>query len=235
MRYDDQNLREMLAAEYVLGTLRGGARRRYESLQIARPDWQQATAWWAGRIHLLAETAPAAEPPAKVWRGIEARLHGGKQATAARWWRAFALSSSGLAVALAFLLGVNLLREPAVPVIVTEPATVAILNNEEAKPAWMLSLSRKADGSSAMRVVTLPGAAPVAGKSFELWVLPADKSPPVSLGLLPVEGTRLLRVADELVPALENGGLAVSLEPEGGSPTGQPTGAVLYQGKLIQI
>lgn len=235
MRYDNRNLRDLLAGEYVLGTLRGAARRRYEALCHTRPDWQLATDRWAARLHLLAETVPATAPPASVWRAIEARLYGSKPSSALGWWRAFALGSSGLAIALAFILGSNLLREPMPPAIVTEPATVAILNNEAAKPAWMLSLSRDKDGSSAMRVVTLPGVAPVAGKSFELWMLPADQSAPVSLGLLPIEGASVLRVAGNLVPILKNSGLAVSLEPEGGSPTGQPTGAVVYQGKLIEI
>lgn len=234
MRYDDPNLRDMLAAEYVLGTLRGAARRRYEALLQMRPDWQQAHDWWSARLHLLAQTAPAVAPPLKVWRGIEARVHGVRQSTLG-WWRAFALGSSTLAIALALLLTNNLLQEPVAPVLVTEPATVAVLNNEAAKPAWLLSLVKNAQGEAEMRVVTLPGVAPVAGKSFELWALPADKSPPVSLGLLPVEGSSLLRVASNVAPLLKSGGLAVSLEPVGGSPTGQPTGAVVYQGKLAQI
>jgi len=235
MRYDDQNLREMLAAEYVLGTLRGAARRRYEKLLQARPDWQQAHDWWATRLHLLAQTAPAVAPPSRVWRGIEARVYGGRPSLVSGWWRAFALGSSTLALALAFLLATNLLQKPVAPAVVTEPATVAVLNNDQAKPAWLLSLAKDKSGKTEMRVVTLPGVAPVSGKSFELWVLPADKSAPVSLGLLPIEGTGLLHIAGDIAPILKSGGLAVSLEPKGGSPTGQPTGAVLYQGKLAEI
>lgn len=236
MRYDDPNLREILAAQYVLGTLRGRARRRYEALLRQRPAWQRAAEWWFSRIHLLALTSRAVPPPPRVWRNIEARLYGSK-ATATGWWRAFALGSSTLAMALAFLLVGNWQREPVPvpPVVVTEPAMVAIMNNEQARPAWMLSLNKSADGNTVMRVVTLPGAAPVKDKSFELWVLPADKSAPVSLGLMPLQGTQTLQVAGNIAPLLKSGGLAVSLEPSGGSPTGQPTGAVLYQGKLAEI
>lgn len=238
MRYDNQNLREMLAAEYVLGTLEGSARRRYEALLRMRPDWQHAHDWWAARIHLLGQTVPAANPSPAVWRNIETRLYANKHSSSIGWWRALALGASSLAVVLAFLLGSNLLQEPIeplAPVAVTEPATVAVLNNEEAKPAWLLAMSKTADGSAEMRIITLPGIAPVAGKSFELWALPADKSPPVSLGLMPLQGSSVLRLAGEIAPILSSAGLAVSLEPEGGSPTGQPTGAVLYQGKLARI
>ena len=71
--------------------------------------------------------------------------------------------------------------------------------------------------------------------AFELWLLPADKSKPISLGLLPQQGNAVVKVTDEVALLLASSGLAVSLEPLGGSPTGQPTGAVLYQGKLSQI
>ena len=236
MRYDDQNLREILAAEYVLGTLGGPARRRYEALLQARPDWQQAVDWWSARLHLLALTSPAVAPAPGVWRNIETRLFGSKVASQTMgWWRALALGSSALAVVMAFLLADNLQHVPTPPVVVTEPALVAVMNNEEAKPAWLLSLARNAGGEPVLRVVTLPGAAPIEGKSFELWVLPADKSAPISLGLMPLAGTETLRVAGDITSLLKHGGLAVSLEPAGGSPTGQPTGAVLYQGKLAEI
>ena len=70
---------------------------------------------------------------------------------------------------------------------------------------------------------------------FELWILPSDKSKPISLGLLPQQGKKTVKVPAQLLALLQTSGLAVSLEPIGGSPTGQPTGAVLYQGKLVQI
>ena len=236
MRYDDQNLQEILAAEYVLGTLRGPARRRYEALLQTRPDWRQATDWWASRLHLLALTSPPATPAPRVWRNIESRLFGSRVTSQATgWWRALALGSSALALVMAFLLADTLQRPPVPSVVVSQPALVALMNNEEAKPAWLLSLARNADGEAALRVVTLPGATPIEGKSFELWVLPPDKSAPISLGLMPLEGTATLQVVGDVATLLQQGGLAVSLEPAGGSPTGQPTGTVLYHGKLAAI
>ncbi|HEY8117734.1 MAG TPA: anti-sigma factor [Methylophilaceae bacterium] len=234
MRYDNPNLREMLAAEYVLGTLHGAARRRYEALRNTRRDWQQSTDWWASRINLLGLTVTSVNPAAKVWRGIENRLFANGK-SGFNWWRALALGSSSLAIALAIFIASNLLKAPAPPVFINSPATVALLANDEAKPGWILSLGKTRSGKTEMRVTALASIAKAPGKSFELWVLPADKSKPISLGLLPKQGNGTVHVADKVAPMLANGGLAVSLEPEGGSPTGQPTGAVLYQGKLTQI
>jgi anti-sigma-K factor RskA len=83
-----------------------------------------------------------------------------------------------------------------------------------------------------LTVKPLPGAAPPQGRDFELWALPPN-APPQPLGVLargsvarlplPAPSGRLL--AD--VPAL-----AVSVEPPGGSPTGAPTGPVVYTGRI---
>ena len=78
MRYDNPNTRDALAAEYVLGTLRGGARRRFETLAATRSDWKFAASWWSSRLHLLADTAPAVAPRKQVWQSIETRLYGNK-------------------------------------------------------------------------------------------------------------------------------------------------------------
>lgn len=238
MRYDDTNLRELLAAEYVLGTLHGPARRRYETLLNARPDWQQAANWWLARLHLLADTVPAVTPSAQLWRGIETRLYGTQQpsvlSSALGWWRGLALVSSTMAIALAFFVASNLLKAPPMSEA-PSPTTVALLSTEEAKPGWILTLAKSADGKTEMHMTTLASVASAPGKSFELWVLPADKSKPISLGLMPKAGNASVRIADNIAQMLASSGLAVSLEPEGGSPTGQPTGAVLYQGKLTQI
>jgi anti-sigma-K factor RskA len=73
---------------------------------------------------------------------------------------------------------------------------------------------------------------PPAGKSYELWGLP-DGGAPVSLGLLPASGeVRRDLVAAQRVALAASTKVAVSLEPAGGSPTGAPTGPVLYVAEL---
>jgi anti-sigma-K factor RskA len=66
-------------------------------------------------------------------------------------------------------------------------------------------------------------------KDLELWALPKGETKPRSLGVLPPSGRQLTA---ELAPDTQ---LLVSLEPKGGSPTGQPTGPVLYGGWLTTI
>jgi anti-sigma-K factor RskA len=71
--------------------------------------------------------------------------------------------------------------------------------------------------------------------AWELWMLPGGDKPPVSLGLISTHETQTLTVAEQLAPRLDEAwGLAMSLEPKGGSPTGVPTGPVLYKGQCVR-
>ena len=72
-----------------------------------------------------------------------------------------------------------------------------------------------------------------ANRVLELWSVPPQGAPR-SLGLISASGATVVP-RGKLPEALLKGGtaaLAVSLEPPGGSPTGVPTGPVLYAGKL---
>ena len=245
MRYDDPKLRDLLAANYVLGSLRGGARKRFESLSAKRADWRLATDWWATRLHLLADTVAAVEPRKESWQKIQARLYGKETPVKNNWfgwWQGLAFGSSGIAAVLAFILVTHQPQTVEAPIPMAEApqpisvsTKVALLAGEDAKPGWMLALAKNKAGKSEIRVTALASLKPQANKSFELWILPPDKSAPISLGVLPQQGNQQVIVSEKTAMLLAESGLAVSLEPVGGSPTGGPTGAVLYQGKLAEI
>ena len=88
MRHGDPQLIERLAAAYVLGTLRGGARRRFERLARESQRFQQATWRWERRINPLAEALAPVPPSARVWQGIADRLEPARAPTGKIWfWR----------------------------------------------------------------------------------------------------------------------------------------------------
>lgn len=230
MRYDNKLLADMLSAEYILGTLKGAARRRFEQLIRQRADWAQTFNWWESHMHLLADTVPAVSPSNKVWKNIESQLFNKKAAQTSGWWKSWAFLSTALAASFATLL---VIQTPQSTVDST-PAAVALLATEKAQAGWFLNETKKSDTDVEIKVISLASLELKPDNAFELWLLPADKSKPISLGLLPQQGNSTVKVPVEVIPLMASGVLAVSLEPVGGSPTGQPTGAVLYQGKMTK-
>lgn len=230
MRYDNQSLVDMLSAEYILGTLKGAARRRFEQLLTQRADIAQTFHWWESHMHLLADTVPAAQPPKKVWQNIENRLFNTSKANSSSWWKSLAFLSTAMAASLATFL---VIQSPK-PLQDIAPTAVALLATEKAEAGWLLDETKHSATDIEIKVRALTSLQIKPDNAFELWLLPADKSKPISLGLLPQQGSSVFKVPEELIPQMATGLLAVSLEPVGGSPTGQPTGAVLYQGRMTK-
>jgi anti-sigma-K factor RskA len=231
MRYTDPTLRDMLASEYVLGTLRGRARRRFERLLAEDGNLRALVGRWEGKLNLLADALPPVEPPKRIWEQIERSLWPGSPRTSIwsslRLWRALALVSSTFALVLAAYLGLRPAPEVA-------PEVLAVLTSQEQQAGWVVTLTRAVPAR--LQVRALAGLPPRPGESYELWIIPEGAKIPLSLGLLPVAGSAVLTVPDRLKDAVARpGALAVSLEPKGGSPTGLPTGPVLYQGRILRL
>ncbi len=229
MNYDDPQTLDLVAREYVLGTLRGAARRRFARLVHTSPQAARAVAAWEETLAPLSHELEARMPPRRVWKNIERAtgLAGSKQRLWDRRevWQALA---AGLAV-VALLLGVRIVTEE--PRLVPE-TLVAIVADEADTPLWLI---RGDPGRAELRINALQSNVPPAGRDFELWMLPDDGTAPVSLGLLPASGavTRDLDAA-RLAVLTATSTLAVSLEPAGGSLTGAPTGPVLYTAPLVR-
>lgn len=228
MRYDSPELRERLAAEYVLGTMPSRSRRRFERLMAADPELARAVGAWADRLSPLDAPTPPVAPPARVWRAIERRTGGPAAAPqplfgwldALAWWRGLALAASAAAVALALYVAAGSGPTPA-------PTVVAVLTGRGGEAGWV-AVAGPTNGE-----VSISAVAPKAGdqtRAFELWGI-ADGAPR-PLGLLPRQSGGAVRLRAAQLPA-PGGVLAVSLEPPGGSPTGLPTGPVVYQGKVL--
>lgn len=235
MNYSNPQLRDMLAGEYVLGTLAGPARRRFE--QLLREDYalRDVVSAWERRLAPLVDAVPAVTPPRRVWRNIEQRVT--PRPRTRLWdrvgfWRPLGILASAAFVAVVGYALVVTTREAAQPPVAKAPATeyVAVLNDQKAQPGWVVSATDFAH----ITVKVLTPSRIEADKAYQLWLLPGDNQPPRSLGLLPTGGAKTVAVPAELQTAMAAGKvLAVSLEPAGGSPTGLPTGPVLYTGKLV--
>jgi anti-sigma-K factor RskA len=233
MNYERTVLLEQLAADYVVGSLRGRARARFERLCKESALALQARHWWEDRLLPIALSLAPVAPRTDLLPAIRAKLNvaaaaGGDATTPAvgsrRWWP--------LAAAASVLVVLGLLtRLMFFPATTWQPmATLALAN----APAW--AVERVADNSR-LRIRTLPGATPLTASDYELWLLPTTAgASPVSLGVTPRQGDQVveLNAAQQALMATVTT-LAVTLEPVGGSPTGLPTGAVVTTAAVTRV
>lgn len=224
---DSEKLSE--AGEYVLGTLDPAERIAFEARLTRDVELQTEVAEWRRRLAPLdAETADA-DPPAQTFAKILARIDAPapddvvELQRRVRQWRIAATAFAVLAASLILFFVVQGQRT-------SSPGSnlyVAVLQGSDAQPAFVAAVDVKAKTMVVRRV----GAATPEGHSYELWALGGSRAAPQPLGV--IEASMRIssdQLADEPVDTTT---LAISLEPSGGSPTGAPTGPVLFTGKLL--
>jgi anti-sigma-K factor RskA len=235
---------DLLAAEYVVGVLDAAESQAVEALAAREDTVAIAIEEWQNRLAPLALAATPVAPLDTLWPRIAASIGGFEavetftaRSTPARpgatvigfrqraWnspsvWRAATLAALALAAVFA---GIAFLQRPA-----TLPQFAAALVPATA-PAPVFLAETQPDGSILIR--PLARVSVDTGKDLELWALPQGATRPISLGVLPPIGRH---VRPNQLPRADTQ-LLVSLEPQGGSPTGQPTGPVLYAGTLTRV
>ncbi len=231
---------DLLAAEYVLGTLHRDERTLLMSTLANDPEARAAVAAWETRLAPLSAALDEVAPPPELWSRIESALPStrpfavvegglGEEGPAvpalrrslARW-RVATVATGALAAGLAiFIADRVLIQHPAV-----QPSYVAVVNRGGDLPALVVRVDL---ASGAVFVRPVAAEAP-SGKSLELWYIGADK-PPKSMGLI---GSDEIRMPLPAGMNLDKASFAVTVEPNGGSPTGEPTGPIVYSGQLIK-
>jgi anti-sigma-K factor RskA len=213
-----------LAGEYVLGVLPPEEARAASARIATDPEFAALVAEWRADLATLADEVEPVAPPARVWRATERRLFGRARR---RWWAWAAPVALAAALAAAVVFWPSF--APRAPVPPAAPAYRAELVAQDGD----LRLAAAYDAEAGTLFVAREGAAAPDGRALELWIIAGDDAP-VSLGVLPDDPATVVVVAPELRAALDGAVLAVSDEPAGGSPTGQPTGAVLATGALTE-
>jgi anti-sigma-K factor RskA len=175
---------------------------------------------WQRRLTPLAVMVAPAEPPADLWHRIAASTAKIESNVVPlrrlRFWQACTVGALGIAASVGTFV---VLRPPVLPTVailmpITGGATALLATSTSNSDLWV-----RPNGP-----IGVPD-----GRDLELWALASGEARPLSLGVLPVSG-RHLRTS-----LATDTQLLVSLEPRGGSPTGQPTGPVIYSGRLIKF
>ncbi len=250
-------LADQLAASYALGTLRGGARRRFETLARDNATLRVTALIWQSRLASVAELQPEVAPSPVVWKRIENLIHAEKQAHAmqaarsvpavpapagGRWWSSLGLwrgatAAGAFATLLAVVTGVNFTRQLSGQVqelsarLSATPAIeyVAVLADDKANASILVTFDPRTQKLMLKRVGDFREQP---DKSLELWALPPG-APAKSLGVMSGDAVVQLTAADSDIR--RSPVLAITLEPKGGVPPGTAaTGPILFKGALIR-
>lgn len=230
---DNPPLREKLAAEYVLGTLKGGARRRFEGWMHNDAALRRTVDEWRDRLMPMAEFGGIQQPGKDVWRAIERRLNlpperkpweFWRNLDTLAFWRGLSLATGAVAAVLAVTVALRVTQAPLID-------QVATLTDEKAQTALLLTGDTRL-GVMDVRVVN--NVAVADDKTLHLWAI-TKAGQTRSLGILADNRSARLAlnaraIGDDVAM------LAISLEPKGGSPNpNAPTGPVLYKGTWIRV
>ena len=248
---------DRVAAAYALGTLRGGARRRFEAMARQSPTVRAAALLWQERLTVITELQPAQAPGPNVWKRIENIVAAGREVPPATQrlpnpWKAFALGGA-LATLVAVFVAVKTsgevgarqaeiaeLRQQGTQLVQRnaqltaqlqaqpEIRYVAVLADDKQAASMLALFDPKHNTLTLKRVGEFQEAA---DKSLQLWAL--TEAGPRSMGVLGTEAVMRLGAVEQQLR--QSPALAVSLEPKGGVPgEGGPTGPVLFKGAVLQ-
>ncbi len=218
---------EFVAAEYALGVLSGAERAEAEQRVARDATFARMVAAWDEKLTPWAAEIEETTPPPHVWEAIAAAVPAPVQ-SAGLWqnlafWRAFGLASALAAACFAgFIYFGSANRGEALVAQIDGGGHHHFVATVDA-------------ARGAVSVMPAAFAGDVNGRVPELWLIPADGKPR-PLGLLSADRSVTIAMpADLAALTVRNAVLAISLEPPGGSPTGEPTGPVIAQGTLANL
>lgn len=237
------------AADYVLGTLSAAERAQVQAQLPHDAALRDAVQEWENRLGPLAELVEPVNPPADLWQRIERALPPEQALAASRpnkptintrattpstgwaqWWNSLAVwrFAAGAGFAAAAVMAIAPLVGPVTP---TQPQYMVVLVAPQATaPGWVV----QASANKRLKLVPLARTEVPEQRALQFWTKADGWNAPVSLGLVTAGET--LDLSLERLPAIQANQLfEITLEPQSGSPTGRPTGPVLYIGRSVKM
>ncbi|MEN8132962.1 MAG: anti-sigma factor [Pseudomonadota bacterium] len=237
-RYQDPELYEVLASEYVLGTMNVRVRRRFKQLMQDRSYLQEAVEMWEQGLYPLTEHIQPIRPPRRVWKSIkreisqDLNLPVGKSTT--RLWSNVLLWRY-LAVTAFVFCSILVVYELVIPrpESASMPPYVAVLESQDRTPMFVATARQR---PSRLIVKMMDGSGFSPDRDLELWCYMRGSSQPWSMGVLARNTETVVPLNEKDWQMIGNAGvLAISAEPMGGSPTGKPSGPIMYEGNFVSL
>ena len=224
IRYENQELQDKLAVEYVMGSLQGQARRRFEKLVIEYPDLQSSIAKWSELLNYINQDVEPVTPPLQIWTNIEQSIDSSRTESPfiPPLWKNLGL------IAATMLLAVTLVYN--VPIYQPQQNVVVVMNKND-QPVWVIKNSAQ---SKQIKVKTLRSMNMPENEVCVLWLVWKDGKTQ-SVGVLSDDpGERTIMLPTGMKRKLEMADIAVSIENMN-SNMEQPKGKVVFKGPWIEL
>lgn len=236
---EKQERDNLLAAEYALGVLSREERTAFAARLEHEPHLRELVRSWDENLISLADDVQPVAPPPQVLTALEKRLFtpaNTNMAPRAAWWNSLALWR-GLSVAslagLIVIAGLYMNARELAQNLASAPPPVTYVSELDGEQQAVRLIALYEAGHDVLKLHRTHGQAPE-NRSFELWYI-GDDGVPKSLGVLPVDANGVIELPEDARDTMLTATLAITEEPAGGSPSGEPTGDVLASGKLSEI
>lgn len=231
---------QILAGEYVLGTLSAEQRVEVQQRLSHDPALRRAVDGWETRLLALTDMVEPRTPTPQLWSRIERSLDQLSSAPRAvrsitrtrntSWWDNLNLwrGLAGVGLAASVILATSLLTQVAPN---TAPSYLVVLVAPQDKaPGWVI----QTNDSREIQLIPLGVAQVPEDKALQFWTKADDWQGPVSLGL--VKPGEVLKVPlDKLPPLQANQLFELTLEKSTGSPINKPTGPIQFIGRAVKV
>lgn len=228
---DDPRVKEVLAGEYVLGTLSASERDQLDQQRHQDRELDAAIHEWQDALLPLAALATPIEPPPRLWTRLERSLRLGPIEApwwqrvwgSLAWWRGLSLGAMSAAAVLAAVL----VTQGPVP---EARFMVVLVAPQDKVPGWVVQVG----DDRRVSLIPLGTMAVPADKALQFWTKADDWQGPVSLGL--IQPGKKTQIDLTRLPQLQNNQLfELTLEPPTGSPTNRPTGPIQFIGRAVPV
>ncbi len=241
---EDEEL-DLLAGEYVIGTLSEPQRRMVEAIYQQDASFRQRVLAWQIKLAPLDTTATPVKPAAHNWPSIARRLKfTGYHAVESdslytdphtqprsNVWQVLTGFATAAALLLSVLLWNKVTNVPPQPAVIADYSAVTLVTDDTNAARWLVDSQ---PDTNTLRITALAPPEPETGETYQLWLVLDNDAGVRSMGLLELTaGQTDIRTSSTTLA--DGVAFAVSREPSGGSPDVVPTGPVLYQGVITTL
>ena len=221
---------DLTAAEHALGVLDLTERAAAETRMAADPPFAREVQWWQAMLSPLVDTVEPVQPSAAVWPAVRAAVAPSALGRSLTFWRGATAASAALAAACLMIVVWPKAPEAPPAAVDNRPALVSVVASEDRTQTVVVARLDRAHNT----LILTPVAMDIpATNSAELWIIPAGGAPK-SLGLMPNQELRMDLTGHPEMAKAETATIAITLEPAGGSPTGDPTGPIVASGTFAR-